>query len=101
YQIRRQNRGDQLGRDVGDAADQPKRHNVCGDEPGPPQGGPGPRRGKVHHSVSVQLSMNPVSCAAASCTRSFQVPLRASLDRLTVKVWSTLAAEPPDRLSSV
>src|SRR5262249_12776277 len=51
--------------------------------------------------VRVQVLMKPVSSAAASCTRRFQVPLATSLDRLTVKVWSMLSALPPVRLRNV
>ena len=34
--------------------------------------------------VTLQVSMRPVSCAALSLTRSYQVPLSGSLDRFTV-----------------
>src|SRR5262245_40401657 len=48
--------------------------------------------------LMVQELMKPTSAAAASWTRSFQVPLAGSEDRLTVYVWSMLSALPPVRL---
>src|SRR3954466_2177854 len=53
--------------------------------------GPAPR-------LRVQESMRPTSAAAASSTRSLQVPLAGSDDRLTVYVWSMLSVLPPARL---
>src|SRR3954469_8428575 len=55
--------------------------------------GPAPR-------LIVQVSMRPMSAAAASWTRSFQVPLAGSDDRFTVYVWSMLSMLPPARLWS-
>ncbi|MNW11478.1 hypothetical protein D3C71_2089480 [compost metagenome] len=46
----------------------------------------------------LHLSMRPVSALALSFTRSFQVPLSGSLERLKVKVPVTLSALPPERL---
>src|SRR4051812_27816556 len=48
----------------------------------------------------VQASMRPMSAAAASWTRSLQVPLAGSEERLTVYVWSMLWVLPPARLCS-
>src|SRR5262245_36962284 len=67
-----------------------------GDEVGLGEGvdvGPAPR-------LIVHASMRPTSAAAASWTRSFQVPLASSDARLVVKVWSMLSALPPVRLCS-
>src|SRR4051812_26148008 len=50
--------------------------------------GPAPR-------LMVQESMRPTSAGAASWTRSFQVPLPGSDDRLVVYVWSMLSLLPP------
>lgn len=49
--------------------------------------------------VSCQRAMYPTSMDARSCTRSFHVPLSGCAEASTVKVWSTLSAEPPLRLS--
>lgn len=49
--------------------------------------------------VSCQRAMYPTSMDARSCTRSFHVPLSGCVEVSTVKVWSTLSAEPPLRLS--
>lgn len=51
------------------------------------------RRSDFDQNVSFQLLIRPVSCAATSCTRSFQVPLATSLEAFTVYVVRTLSAE--------
>src|SRR5690349_4818365 len=51
--------------------------------------------------LRLQESMRPTSPPAASCTRSFQVPLADSEERLTTYVWSMLRVLPPARLCSV
>jgi hypothetical protein len=48
--------------------------------------------------LSVQESMRPTSAAAASWTRSLQVPFAGSDARSTVYVWSMLSVLPPERL---
>src|SRR6478752_4369235 len=48
-----------------------------------------------HQNVMLQLSILPVSCVALSFTRSFHVPLSASLDRLNVTVVLMLSVPPP------
>lgn len=50
---------------------------------GPDQGRRRSFPGAVPYNVSVQVSMRPTSCAAASCTRRVHVPVRASADRFT------------------
>ena len=51
--------------------------------------------GQLDQNVMLQLSILPVSCVALSFTRSFHVPLSASLDRLNVTVVLMLSVPAP------
>lgn len=55
---------------------------------------------RLAQNCRLQLFNLPVSPAALSLTRSFQVPLATSEDALTVKVCTMLSALPPLRLCS-